>query len=364
MFQRDDIFDEIEDFVASQQQLHPEIDITSVPNKPLSDFFDKLVVASSGEDGLIQILSLFNGRNTLKQVTSTTATSSIALNTNSPSHRGSRTSVARSNHSRGSVFGLRARDLRSHSIENDWKYPNAFDEKMYDKWILNFDPQQSPPSHVVQLVRESVMEQNAGSRFPLKCCDMVRKSTGDAYLFFAGGAKEYLQAYEVTYNESKPDEIEWKSLCCTGGDQLNKSRGKRWKTRSNDARSNTKYRFKNKSVVVIPSPKYYGKWLVVTGNSRGTIRAYTFDEDRPKEFQFEGEDSTLHKDNSSSPVLALTSTYSSDTCYHFPSANAANFSLFNHHSTDAQPSRDAIGQIADQAVLARLAMSLILKLIN
>ena len=341
MFQKDDIFDEIEDFVASQENNKAKVDITSIPNKPLSEFFSILIVASSGEDGLIQMLSLFNGKNTVQPITTTTATSSIALNTalQTPTHRSSKSSSHSARNS--AVFGLRAKDLQTHAIENDWKYPNAFDEEMYDKWILNFDPTESPPSNVIQLIRESIMEQNAGSRFPLKCCDMVKKSTGDAYLFFAGGAKEYLQGYEVTYNQDKPNEIEWKSLCCTGGDQLNKTRGKRWKKQDQmmqDRIQNMDLRIK--SVVVIPSPKYYGKWLVVTGNSRGTIRAYTFDEDRPKEFQFEGEDSTLHKDNnSSSPVLSLTSTYSSETCYHFPSADASNFSPFNHNPMQPRSQR-------------------------
>merc|ERR1712130_610426 len=69
--------------------------------------------------------------------------------------------------------------------------------------------------------------------------------------------------------------------------------------------------------VVIPSPKYFKKWLICTGNSRGTIRAYTFDEERANEFQFEGEDVVLHKNNNSfSPILSLTSTYSA-TNYSF-----------------------------------------------
>ena len=338
MCQTDDIFDEIEEFVSSQQQKQsPDTNsqkLVSMVNKPLSEFFNKLVVASSGEDGLIQILSMQNTRNILKPLSNTTATSSIGLNALTLPRSSSKSTTSTKSGRNSGIFGLRAKDLQSHSIENDWKYPNAFDEEMYDKWILNFDPQESPPSHVINFVRESIMEQNAGTRFPLKCCDMVKKSTGDAYLFFAGGAKEYLQGYQVTYNENEPDKIEWKSLCCTGGDSLNKQRGKRWKKHDQTIQAAIHtIDLRIKSVVVIPSPKYYGKWLIVTGNSRGTIRAYTFDEDRPKEFQFEGEDSTLHKDNNaSSPVLSLTSTYSSETYYHFPSSNLSNFSPFNHNA--------------------------------
>lgn len=58
--------------------------------------------------------------------------------------------------------------------------------------------------------------------------------------------------------------------------------------------------------------------MVITGDSRGTIRAYTFDEKNQQEWQFEGEDNTLHKDhNSNAPILSLTSTYSASKSYCF-----------------------------------------------
>ncbi len=101
-----------------------------------------------------------------------------------------------------------------------------------------------------------------------------------------------------------------------------------------------------KSIVVIPSPKYYGKWLIITGNSRGTIRCYTFDENKPSEFQFEGEDCILHKDNnSSSPILSLTSTYSTETCYHFPNTKTMLFSPFNHIQTVSAQKQQRGGQL-------------------
>ena len=84
---------------------------------------------------------------------------------------------------------------------------------------------------------------------------MVKKSSGNGYLFFAGGAKEYLQGYQVTYNESKPNEIEWKSLCSTGGDSSNKQRGKRWKQKDDMMQQRiNNIDLRIKSVVVIPSP--------------------------------------------------------------------------------------------------------------
>eukprot|EP01084_Bolivina_argentea_P106687 190865_1 len=336
----DDIFEEIEEFVSSKQNLHNENindqkkDIINIVNKPLSEYFKKVMVASSGEDGLIEIISILNGTNKLETITTTTATSSNELN-----DAISRPRSSRSYSSRSSVnFGFHSKDLMDDTIENDWKYSNVFDSEMYSEWILNFKPNKHINGNVINLQRESIMEQNGGSRFPLKCCDMVRKSTGNSYLFFSGGAKEYLQGYEVTYNENKPEIVEWKSLCCTGGDinKRDKQRGKRWKNKDinteNDRLSTMDLRIK--SICVIPSPKYSGKWLIITGNSCGTIRCYTFDEYKPSEFQFEGQDSNLHKDNnSSSPVLSLSSTYSSETCYHFPNINTMSFSPFNHIDT-------------------------------
>ena len=37
-------------------------------------------------------------------------------------------------HGSAGKIGLRAKDLKDHGIENDWKYPNAFDQEMYDQW--------------------------------------------------------------------------------------------------------------------------------------------------------------------------------------------------------------------------------------
>ena len=306
----------------------------------LTSYFDRVMVASAGEDGLIQMLSISNGTNTLKPVTVTTATTSIRHSEDNNSGSFRRRSHSRSNSrknssNRGSmVMGFNQKELYSPS-PNGQDVPNLSyaNTDEYDDWILNFDPQAPPPPNVVRLVRESVMEQTSLNRFPLKCCDMVKKSSGSSYLFFAGGAKEYLQGYEVTFNPDNPSKVEWTALCFTGGDiDRHHGAGKRWKKPQQmvqDAKDNMDLRIK--SVVVIPSPKYYHKWLVVTGNSRGTIRAYTFDEERPKEFQFEGEDSVLHKDNnSSSPVLSLTSTYSSETSYLFPGNKTMTNIPFHH----------------------------------
>ena len=181
------LFSEIEEFVTQNEDDDQKEEKQTKRPRALCEYFEELRVASSGEDGLMQIVSIKNGETEIEAVTAKHAISSheAKLIRSSQSRRNS------------AVLNFKQKELQQNSFENECKYPNAFDAEMYDEWVLNFNPTQPPSSNVIQFVRQSIMEQNSGSRFPLKCCDMVRKSTGDAYLFFAGGAKEYLQAYEV-----------------------------------------------------------------------------------------------------------------------------------------------------------------------
>eukprot|EP01084_Bolivina_argentea_P070142 127571_1 len=236
-----------------------------------------------------------------------------------------------------------ARKRRRSSGASSTSYSSAISSEiqsplqLYDEWILSYEPSHSERGRVIDMMRRTTMEQNSGSRFPLKCCDMVRKSSGDAYLLFGGGAKQYLQAYQVTYNGSNPQEMEWKSLCCTGGNALNRSKKKKnkkkkYKSREKEIEADAiaSMDVRIKSVVVVPNPKYLCCWLIVTGDSRGTVRVYTLDEEKPTEFQFEGEDSILHRDNNAtSPILSLCSTYSSQTNYHFEGGFQSQISEFD-----------------------------------
>ena len=74
-----------------------------------------------------------------------------------------------------------------------------------------------------------------------------------------------------------------------------------------------------KALTVIPHPKYINKWLVITGNSIGTIRVYSFDDQNPNEFQYEGQDATIHGEKN--PILSLTSSFKHDKNRYFELRN-------------------------------------------
>ncbi|ETO02312.1 hypothetical protein RFI_35123 [Reticulomyxa filosa] len=156
-----------------------------------------------------------------------------------------------------------------------------------------------------RLVYGETLRQDNGSRYPFKCFDIVQKHYGKGYLLFAAGAKEYLQVFEMTPSDEKGGEsISWRALCFIGGDKVIKK-----KPLSNCEKEESKIDPKKKKKKITGTK---GKWLIITGNSIGTIRVHSLDEKNAKQLELEGEDPSLHKEsNHFVPVLSLTSTFSS-----------------------------------------------------
>ena len=240
------------------------------------DILDGLLLASSGEDGSIQTITPQFSKQWYQRVTSKLMPWDLRRrNSDRMDKLASITSI-------GSIGSL---TTTVSSVVDDIN-----DE------ALNI------PVVTLRNDRKLSLSQSGNKRLPFKCSDLVRKWDNSGYLLFAAGAKEFLQAFELSSVSVSSDSDErvckWRALCWTGGDSMKHS-GKTWKKSDKMMEERlSKMDLRIKSLVVIPHPKYYDKWLVVTGNSVGTIRAYTIDEVQPREFQFEGEDNLLHRESS------------------------------------------------------------------
>ncbi|ETO20157.1 hypothetical protein RFI_17061 [Reticulomyxa filosa] len=339
--------------------------------------FERMLLASCGEDGLIHLLSVQDDQHDQhEEKKDEDGSKAEAKQETEPLAHASH----RQNRSRKSVPDVETLTQKdTQARENNQETRELSDEestldsesKVWMDWQdMKFGrPFHQLPDHIrqslksgdnVRLVSGEVLQQPGGSHFPFKCFDVVKKHDGmnidyintiypynmhaicmqyvyiciicEGYLLFAAGAKEFLQAFEIIpSHDDGLKNVYWRALCFTGGDKAANKRQptKNWTKPSTDPSSTSDeptikspsktMDVRIKSVVVIPSPKFEGKWLVITGNSIGTIRAYTFDEEKPEEFQFEGEDSTLHSEsNNFIPILSLASTYSCNRRYYFP----------------------------------------------
>ncbi|ETO24063.1 hypothetical protein RFI_13098 [Reticulomyxa filosa] len=300
--------------------------LTALTHPPI---LQRMLLASCGEDGLVQLLSLRDARKSGISQHHLLASHSVPPSQNISS-RGTNSEPE---------LNQNLEELVNKDIKEIYKKETVdsnINTNQTEHWTDWKEMQYGKPFHHLsdsvddnlrygddlRLLSEGTLQQPGGGHFPFKCFDIVKRHDGKGYLLFAAGAKEFLQAFEITPSRNGDyQDTDWKALCFTGGDKIPNKRGQKQWLKSN-VESPSAFSddwqdpFKTMDLRI---KKFEGKWLVITGNSIGVIRAYTLDEEKPDEFQFEGEDSALHHEsNHGIPILSLASTYSCIGRYYFP----------------------------------------------